>query len=151
MNRIERCKEVYAELFGGEPAAMESGNDPELMIILQRFIFGEVFDTGMLDKKVRELLTVVCLTAMQTLPQLKAHTQAALNVGNSPLKIREAVYQCAPFIGFPRTLNAVGAVNEVFQDNGISLPLSAQGMAEESERYEKGLAVSNSNITQSAL
>lgn len=141
MNRIERCKEVYAELFGGEPAAMESENDPELMIILQRFIFGEVFDTGMLDKKVRELLTVVCLTAMQTLPQLKAHTQAALNVGNSPLKIREAVYQCAPFIGFPRTLNAVGAVNEVFQDNGISLPLSAQGMAEESERYEKGLAV----------
>ena len=114
MSRTEKCKEVFEELFGGEPATMESGNDPELMIILQRFIFGEVFETGVLDKKMRELLTVVCLAAMQTLPQLKAHTQAAINVGNSPLELREAVYQCAPFIGFPRPLNAVSAVNEVF-------------------------------------
>lgn len=141
MDRIEKCKEVYEELFGGEPADMGSGTDPELMIILQRFIFGEVFDTGLLDKKVRELLTLVCLSAMQTLPQLKAHTQAALNIGNSPSEIREAVYQCAPFIGFPRTLNAVSAVNEVFQNNGISLPLPAQVKTKESERYEKGLAV----------
>lgn len=141
MDRIEKCKEVYAELFGGEPAAMESGNDPELMIILQRFIFGEVFEAGTLDKKIRELLTVVCLTAMQTLPQLKAHVQAALNVGNSPLEVREAIYQCAPIIGFPRTLNAVSAADEVFLENGISLPLPAQGRVKEEERYEKGLAL----------
>lgn len=141
MDRTEKCAQVFKTLFDGEPATMESGNDPELMIILQRFIFGEVFETGTLDKKTRELLTVVCLTAMQTLPQLKGHTQAALNAGNSPLEIREAVYQCAPFIGFPRTLNAVSAVDEVFLANGISLPLPAQGKAEEGERYEKGLAI----------
>lgn len=141
MNRVEKCKEVYAELFGGEPATMESGNDPELMIILQRFIFGEVFETGTLDKKTRELLTVVCLTAIQTLPQLKAHVQAALNAGNSPLEVREAIYQCAPIIGFPRTLNAVSVADEVFQENGIALPLPTQGRTEESERYEKGLAL----------
>lgn len=141
MNRVEKCKEVYAELFGGEPATMESGNDPELMIILQRFIFGEVFETGTLDKKTRELLTVVCLTAIQTLPQLKAHVQAALNAGNSPLEVREAIYQCAPITGFPRTLNAVSVADEVFQENGITLPLPTQGRTEESERYEKGLAL----------
>ncbi|MBD5542197.1 MAG: 4-carboxymuconolactone decarboxylase [Lachnospiraceae bacterium] len=141
MNRIEKCEQVFKALFKGEPSTMEDGNDPELMIILQRFIFGEVFETGMLDKKTRELLTVVCLTAMQTLPQLKAHTQGALNAGNSPLEIREAVYQCAPFIGFPRTLNAVSVIDEVFLANGISLPLPAQGTAEEDRRYEKGLAI----------
>lgn len=141
MNRVEKCKEVYAELFDGAPATIESGNDPELMIILQRFIFGEVFETGTLDRKTRELLTVVCLTALQTLPQLKAHVQAALNVGNSPLEVREAIYQCAPIIGFPRTLNAVSVADEVFQENGITLPLPTQGRTEESERYEKGLAL----------
>ncbi len=141
MNRVEKCKEVYAELFGGEPATMENGNNPELMIIMQRFIFGEVFETGVLDKKTRELLTVVCLSTMQTLPQLKAHVQAALNAGNSPLAVREAIYQCAPIIGFPRTLNAVGVADEVFQAVGISLPLPAQGKVDEYERYEKGLAV----------
>lgn len=141
MNRIEKCKEVYMELFGGEPAAMESGKDPELMIILQRFIFGEVFEIGTLDKKIRELLTVACLTVIQALPQLKAHVQAALNIGNSPLMIRETIYQCAPIIGFPRTLNAVSAADEVFLENGISLPLPAQGGVKEEERYEKGLAL----------
>lgn len=141
MERIEKCKEVYMELFGGEPASMDSGNNPELMMILQRFIFGEVFDTGVLNKETRELLTVVCLTAIQTLPQLKAHVQAALNAGNSPLAVREAIYQCAPFIGFPRTLNAVSVADEVFLEGGMSLPLSAQGRIKESERYEKGLAV----------
>lgn len=141
MDRIEKCREVYKELFGGEPATMESGNDPELMIILQRFIFGEVFETGTLDKKIRELLTVACLTAIQTLPQLKAHVQAALNAGNSPLEVREAIYQCAPIIGFPRTLNAVSVADEVFLEGGISLPLPAQKGAAERERYEKGLAL----------
>ena len=33
----------------------------------------------------------------------------------------------APFIGFPRTLNAVATINEVFADRGIALPLPAQG------------------------
>lgn len=141
MERIEKCKEVYMELFGGEPASMDSGNNPELMIILQRFIFGEVFDTGVLNKETRELLTVVCLATIQALPQLKAHVQAALNSGNSPLAVREAIYQCAPFIGFPRTLDAVSVADEVFLEGGMSLPLSAQGRIKESERYEKGLAV----------
>lgn len=141
MNRIEKCAEVYSALFGGEPATIESGSDPELMMILQRFIFGEVFDVGTLDMKMRELLTIVCLTTMQALPQLKAHTQAALNIGNSPLEIRETVYQCAPLIGFPRTLNAVNEINAVFSDNGILLPLSVQGSIQEHERYEKGVAI----------
>lgn len=143
MNRIEKCVENFEKLFGTKPADMITGNDPEMMMILQRFIFGEVFETGNLDHKIRELLTVVCLTTMQTLPQLKGHTMAALNAGNTPIAIREAVYQCAPFIGFPRTLNALNTINEVFAAQGIELPLQAQSTVTEEERYEKGLAIQN--------
>jgi hypothetical protein len=75
----------------------------------------------------RELITVTVLACLQTLPQLRSHTAAALNVGVQPVEIREAMYQLAPFIGFPRTLNAVAAVNEVFRERGITLPLPAQG------------------------
>lgn len=50
MDRIERCKKNYTELFGGE-ALTGQGTDPEMMDILQKFIFGEVFRTGDLDKK----------------------------------------------------------------------------------------------------
>ena len=69
------------------------------------------------------MITCVTLATMQTLPQLKAHAGAALNVGVSPVELREAMYLTAPFIGFPRMLNAVGTVNEVFRERGISLPL----------------------------
>ena len=101
----------------------DEGTDPEFMRILQRFIFGEVCCTGSLDNRLRELVTVTVLTVNQTLPQLKAHVEACLNVGLSPLEIRETVYQCAPFIGFPKTLNAIAAMNEVFTQKGIALPL----------------------------
>ena len=140
MNRIEHCKKTYTELFGGE-ALIGQGSDPELMDILQKFIFGDVFAIGELDPKTREMITCVTLASMQTLPQLKAHAGAALNVGVTPVELREAIYQCAPFIGFPKTLNAVGTINEVFRERGIPLPLPAQGTTTESDRNGKGSAI----------
>lgn len=44
------CKENYTQLFGGEALTGE-GTDPEMMDILQKYIFGEVFRTGDLDIK----------------------------------------------------------------------------------------------------
>lgn len=137
MDRIELCKKTYNQLFGGE-ALTNTGSDPELMNILQKFIFGEVFYTGELDVKTREMITCVTLATMQTLPQLKAHAAAALNVGVTPVELREAIYQCAPFIGFPKTLNAVSTINEVFKEKGIALPLESQETVKEDERFEKG-------------
>lgn len=137
MDRIELCKENYTALFGGE-ALNGGGTDPEIMDILQKYIFGEVFRTGDLDIKTREMITCVCLATMQQLPQLKGHTGAALNVGVTPIELREAVYQCAPIIGFPKVLNAMTAVNEAFTERGIRVPLETQATVTEENRYEKG-------------
>lgn len=140
MDRIKQCEVKYGELFGGKPVNTE-GTDPEFMRILQRFIFGQVCYTGSLDNRKRELITVVVLAVNQTLPQLTAHVGASLNAGCSPAEIREAVYQCAPFIGFPKTLNAISAMNQVFIERGISLPLESQETREENERYDRGLEI----------
>lgn len=141
MNRKERTEQKMQELFHSH-AAGEEGTDPEFMQILQGFIFGDVCYTGSLDNRMRELVTITALTALSTLPQLKAHVQAGLNAGCTPVEIREAVYQCAPFIGFPKTLNAISIMNEAFAENGIQLPLPKQGtLASDEERYEKGLEV----------
>lgn len=137
MSRIEICKQNYRTLFGGE-ALTGQGTDPEMMDILQKFIFGEVFQTGDLTLKQREMITCITLATMQTLPQLKAHAGAALNVWVTPEELREVIYLTAPFIGFPKMLNAVGVVNEVFQERGISLPLKKQGTVTESNRHETG-------------
>lgn len=140
MNRIEICKKNYHELFGGE-ALPQTGNDTDMMAILQKYIFGEVFTVGELDMKTRELITVTSLAVQQTLPQLKAHINAALNVGATPVEIREAIYQCAPFIGFPKTLNALNVLNEVFKDRGIQIQTENNSTVAENERYKKGYAI----------
>ena len=140
MDRIRNCQEKFEKLFGGKPTQNE-GNDPGFMRILQRFIFGEVSYTGPLDDRVRELVTITVLTVNQTLPQLKAHVAACLHIGIAPVAIRETVYQCAPFIGFPKTLNAIAATDEVFAANGIALPLESGETVTEENRLEQGLAL----------
>lgn len=140
MTRADICKKNYKELFNGE-ALGNTGSDPEMMAILQKYIFGEIFTVGDLDIKTREMLTVTSLAVQQTLPQLKAHLNAALNVGATPIELREAIYQCAPFIGFPKTLNALGVLNEVFKERGIETPLKSTATVKENERYKKGLAI----------
>ena len=141
MNREERTEQKMQELFHSHAAGDES-SDGEFMQILQGYIFGDVCYTGSLDNRMRELVTVTVLTVLSALPQIKAHVGASLNAGCTPVEIREAVYQCAPFIGFPKTLNAISAMNEVFTQNGIELPLLKQKtLASSEERYEKGLAI----------
>ena len=139
MKRIEKSKEKFKQLFGdGVPATYTT--DPDFQDILSHFIFGEVFYQGNLDDKQRELITLVVLATNQTLPQLKAHVNAALNVGLTPVEIKEAVYQCAPYIGFPKTLNAINEVNEVFKAKNIALPIESQKTVDEDNRFQKGLA-----------
>ncbi|OKP94403.1 carboxymuconolactone decarboxylase family protein [Paenibacillus sp. P46E] len=140
MNRSEESNEKYKQPIGDtDPAGYAT--DPDFQDILSRFIFGDAFDQGYLDEKRLELITLVVLTTNQTLPQLKAHVHAALNVGLTPVEIKEAVYQCAPYLGFPKTLNAIHEVNEVFKAADISLPLESQTQVEEDSRFEQGLAV----------
>lgn len=135
-SRIERAKKKYQQLFAQQ--IIESKTDPELIIILQRFIFGEVFYIGNLGDTTRELITITALVTNQTLPQLKVHTNAALNVGVKPIEIREVVYQLAPFIGYPKVLNALDTINGVFKSRGIQLPLQNEGTVTERQRFEKG-------------
>jgi 4-carboxymuconolactone decarboxylase len=140
MNRVEKSKDKFKQLFGKEVTAAQA-TDPDFQDILSHFIFGEVFSQGSLDDKQRELITLVVLATNQTLPQLKAHVHAALNVGLTPVEIKEAVYQCAPYIGFPKTFNALNEVNEVFKARNIALPIESQKTVDEDNRFQKGLDV----------
>lgn len=48
------------------------------------------------------------------------------------------MYQLAPFIGFPKTLNAAGTMNDVFKARGIKLPLENMGTVNETTRFKAG-------------
>lgn len=141
MDRKERTEQKMQQLFHSH-AAGDEGSDGGFMQILQGYIFGDVCYTGSLDNRMRELVTITALTTLSTLPQLRAHLQAGLNAGCTPVEIREAIYQCAPFIGFPKTLNAIAVMNQVFSENGLSLPLPDQKtLSSDEERYRRGLEI----------
>ena len=134
-----QARETFTRLFGAEPQPHPT--DPELFDILQNEIFGEVFATPGLTDAEREQLTVAVLAAMQTLPQLRAHLNAALNVGLTPLQLRETLYQLAPYIGWPKTLNATTTLAEVLKDRGVELPLDQAGTVAYEDRETAGAAI----------
>lgn len=109
-----------------------------------RLIYGEIADHGTLNDKQRALITLVVLTSGQTLEDLKTHVDAALRVGVTPVEIKEAMYQCAPYIGFPKTEAALKIVNEAFRAKNIPLPVESQSTVTESSRYADGLRVQKS-------
>ena len=45
--------------------------------------------------------------------QVRAHIKGNLNVGSSRETIISVLTQCMPYIGFPRTLNAISCLNEI--------------------------------------
>jgi 4-carboxymuconolactone decarboxylase len=46
-------------------------------------------------------------------PQVKGHVAANLNVANDRGRLIEVLTQLIPFIGYPRTLNGLRAVDDV--------------------------------------
>ncbi len=130
--------------FLGTEASALANTDPEFAAMRDRLLYGEIADRGTLSDAQRELVTLVVLIAGQTLDDFKTHVHAALRVGATPVEIREAVYQCAPYVGFPRAESALRLANEVFVQQGIALPLENQGTVTEETRYADGLAVQKS-------
>ena len=138
LTMTEKAKTKYNELLKRD-ASITKPNDEELESIFNNFVYGEVYNHGTLEPKLRELVTLVSLTASQGIDMIKEHIEIALNVGVSPIEIKEALYQCSPYVGFPRVFAALEKANEVFKEKNISLPIESQSTVTESTRFDKGL------------
>lgn len=81
---------------------------------LSAYCFGDFYTRKTLDLKTRELITFCAICTLGGCePQANAHVAANLNVGNTRETLIDAVTQCLPFIGFPRTLNAISCIDAV--------------------------------------
>ena len=48
-------------------------------------------------------------------PQLVAHAKGNMNLGNDSGFLKRVVSQCVPYIGYPRSLNAIACVDKAAQ------------------------------------
>ena len=140
LTMTEKAKNKYNELLKRD-ASLTKPNDPELESIFNNFLYADVYNHGTLEPKLRELVTLVSLTASQGTDMIKDHVEIALNVGASPIEIKEALYQCSPYVGFPRVFAALEKANEVFKEKNISLPIESQSTVTEETRFDKGLEI----------
>lgn len=75
--------------------------------------FGDYYTRGGLDYKQREMITFCFLAAQGGCePQLVSHAAANMRIGNDKAFLIKVVSQCLPFIGYPRSLNALRCVND---------------------------------------
>lgn len=144
MNRAERSEQKIADLYENYKMDDCFKTDPEFSDIKKRFIFGDVFWHEGLNDKERTLITVAVLAALHTVSQIRDAVKYALNAGAEPEEIKEAVYHCAPYIGFPKTEDALKAVNDVFSELNIIVEKSGHAQVNEETRLEKGIAVQKS-------
>lgn len=110
--------EVFSDIFGKERAteirSMLNDLSPELGRVGIDFPFGEFYaNDDLLDLKTRELVTISTLVTQGTLPQLKIHIEAALNVGCSPVQIEQVILQLIIYVGMPKVINAMKVFKEV--------------------------------------
>jgi len=47
---------------------------------------------------------------------LKGHIQGNLNIGNDKQVLLNVITQLLPYVGYPRTLNALRCINEVIPE-----------------------------------
>lgn len=81
---------------------------------IHEYVFGTIWDRPHLDLKTRGLIAIAVATAIDAPDEVNAHTRGCLNRGASKDEVVEAILQCAPYVGFPRTNHALRAAKEVF-------------------------------------
>ena len=116
--RAETGLEVHKRIVGADAVdrmyAAASDDEQHIQRYLSANCFGDHYTRGGIGIEVRELLTLSMLVALGGCePQVKGHVMANLNVGNDRQTILTVITQLLPFIGYPRTLNAIRVLDEV--------------------------------------
>ncbi|CZQ88574.1 carboxymuconolactone decarboxylase family protein [Trichococcus ilyis] len=140
MKISETAQKNHDELFPGHVSVLAE-KDPELIEVFDNFAFDEVLQHTSLDVKERQRVLLAALIAMQCVNEFKAMAKGALNVGVTPIELKEIVYQAVPYAGLGKVFDFLHATNAVLEENGIALPLEGQATTTAETRYGKGLEI----------
>ena len=115
-DRLEKGLQLQKSILGDRIDQMYA-QSPKDQLHIQRYLsgncFGDFLTRKSLDLKTRELLTFSMLAALGGCePQLAGHIAANLAVGNDRQVLINTITQLLPFIGYPRSLNAIKVIND---------------------------------------
>ena len=115
-NRREAGTQAQVDIFGEHMRDFwQSGSEESrhINLWLADNCFGDYYTRTGLDYAERELITFCFLSAQGGCePELTSHAAANMRNGNDKLFLIKIISQCLPFIGYPRSLNALACVNK---------------------------------------
>ncbi len=119
-DRAEKGLALQKGIFGEQIDRMYAAS-PKNQLHLQEFLsancFGDYQTRPALDVCTRELLTYAILVSLGGCEaQVKGHIVGNVAVGNGKDVLLAVTTQLLPYIGYPRTLNAVACLNEVLPE-----------------------------------
>jgi 4-carboxymuconolactone decarboxylase len=138
INLTETAIRNHEELWPGYKSKFKE-TDPELIEIFDNFAFNEVIEHDTMDTRTRVMIIIAATIGCQALTEYKMMINAALNIGISPVEIKEVLYQAVPYVGIAKVIDFVTATNEIFSDRHIPLPMASQSTTSRETRMEKGL------------
>ncbi len=110
-DRLEKGVEAQAAIFGEH--MKEAWKKGHINRWLAANCFGDFYTRTGLDLKQREMITFCFLMAQGGCePQLIAHAKGNMNLGNDKDFLVRVVSQCLPYIGYPRSLNAMSCIQK---------------------------------------
>ena len=114
-NRLEKGAQAQVDIFGeGMKDAWKNGH---INRWLAANCFGDYYTRTGLNLAQREMITFCFLAAQGGCePQLTAHAGGNMNLGNDKEFLIKVVSQCLPYIGYPRSLNAINCVNKAAEN-----------------------------------
>ena len=113
-DRLEKGIKAQAEIFGEQ--MKEAWKAGHINRWLAANCFGDYYTRKGLNLSERELITFCFLMAQGGCePQLIAHAKGNINMGNDKDFLTKVVSQCLPYIGYPRSLNAISCINKAVE------------------------------------
>lgn len=114
-NRLEKGIEAQAEIFGEH--MKEAWKAGQINRLLAANCFGDYYTRKGLSLSERELITFCFLMAQGGCePQLIAHAKGNMKMGNDKEFLNRVVLECLPYIGYPRSLNAISCIKRAVEE-----------------------------------
>lgn len=110
-------KSVLGEEYVNESLARADSFSKPLQSLVTEYCWGEIWGREGLDKKVRSLLNLAMLTALNRPHELKLHIAGALRNGCTEAEIQETLLQATIYAGVPAGVEGFRIAGEVLREH----------------------------------
>lgn len=122
-DKREIGRQIMSEVLGEAIFDQLQASTNDFNAPLRRFseecCFGTVWSRPGLERKVRSMLCLAMLTALNRQYEVRIHVNGALNNGCTVEEIQEVLLHTIPYCGLPASVDSFRTVGEVLRERGM--------------------------------